>query len=252
MCNHNLHTLAIIPQEPAGESVINNNTKRIYGNGPLYPKEVFLTFDDGPSETTTLKILKILKDNNVKGTFFVIGKKCEKNPEILKELKANGMAIASHTYTHEYKVIYKNVENYFNDLDKCNNTIKNITGSLPLNYTRLPGGSDNLMTSKRNMEDIRKHLKERGICYVDWNVSSADAASDNVPASKIYNNVMKQCKNKNLAVVLMHDAYYKRTTVEALPSIIKNLKEQGFYFRTFEDLSEEEEKIMIRCGIINR
>ena len=64
--------------------------------------------------------------------------------------------------------------------------------------------------------------------------------------------VISQCKEKKLAVVLMHDTYYNSFTVEALPDIIKYLKNQGFVFRTFDELTSTEESVMKRIGIVNR
>lgn len=229
-----------------------NNDKSKEKEKDKCAKEVFLTFDDGPSITNTRKIISILKENNIRATFFVVGKKIDEYPDIAKELYKSGMCIAPHTYSHDYKTMYKNVDSYFEDLEKCNTAIKKITGKNPPPYTRLPGGSDNGVSTRERMIKIRKRLNEKGIRYVDWNVSSADAVSHIVPTIKIKNNVMQQCKNKRIAVVLMHDAYYKKTTVEALPDIISYLKGEGFKFRTFNDISAEEEAALIQSRIINR
>lgn len=214
-------------------------------------KKVFLTFDDGPSINNTRNILKILKDNNVKATFFVIGCKAEEYSDIIKELKEAGMSIQSHTYSHDYK-IYKSVDKYMDDLQKCKETIEKLTGQKTGPYVRIPGGSDNLVAKKYILKNIREEIKEKGMYYVDWNVSCGDAAGYNIPEYKIENNVKKQCENKDLAVVLMHDSYYKKTTVQALPKIIKNLKDEGFVFRTFNDLTDSERENMIDDNIINR
>ena len=98
---------------------------------------------------------------------------------------------------------------------------------------------------------IKEALNNRDIKCVDWNVCSGDADSHEVPTEKIKRNVKNQCKNKRFAVILMHDTYYKHFTVESLPEIITYLKKQGFIFRTFENLTETEEKEMINLGIIN-
>ncbi|NMM64480.1 polysaccharide deacetylase [Clostridium sp. P21] len=218
----------------------------------LYPKEVFLTFDDGPCINNTHKILKILKDNNVKASFFVVGIKATENPEVLKEIHNSGMCIAVHTYSHDYKKIYKNLDAYLNDYDACCNVIQNLTGKTPSPYIRLPGGSTNLVTSKSNLNSIKNALNEKGIRYVDWNVCSGDAESHVVAVDKIKNNVMTQCKDKNFAVILMHDTYYKYFTVEALPDIINYLKNEGYVFRTFDDVTPAEESEMIKLKIINK
>lgn len=226
----------------------NNNSKNIVE----CPKEAFLTFDDGPCMNNTKKILKILNDNNIKATFFIVGMKAEENPEALKELSNSGMSIGVHTYSHNYKKIYSNLNAYTKDYEACRNAIKKITDKEPINYTRLPGGSTNPLTSKSNLASIKKALNDKGIKYVDWNVCSGDADSHEVPVEKIKRNVKTQCKDKKMAVILMHDTYYKHFTVESLPEIIANLKAQGFTFRTFGDLSAAEEKKLIDLEIINK
>lgn len=221
-------------------------------NNYLSQKEVFLTFDDGPCENNTRRILEILNHNNVKATFFIVGIKGEENPQILKEISDSGMSIGVHTYSHDYKKVYKNLEFYLNDFQACKNVIKNIAGREPVPYIRLPGGSDNLVTSKNNLETIKSTLKEKGINYVDWNVSAEDAVSKEITSEEIKKNIISQCEDKKLAVILMHDAYYKNFTVEALPDIINYLKSEGFVFRTFDELTITEENVMKRIGIVNR
>jgi len=217
----------------------------------MYPKEVFLTFDDGPSSNNTLAVLNILKSNNIKATFFVVGNQVEQHAEIVKQLNDNGMCILAHSYSHDYS-IYRSVSSYFEDLEACNSAIEKATGRKGQLYTRLPGGSDNAVATRAQMQNIRSSLKEKYVYYVDWNVSSADAACDKVPTERIKENVINQCSGKKLAVVLMHDSYPKTTTVEALPAIIKYLKSQGFEFRTFDDITPEEEKAMIKERVVNR
>lgn len=218
----------------------------------IHPKEVFLTFDDGPSENNTKEILKTLKDNNVRATFFIVGMKSEENPKMLKELSESGMSIGIHTYSHDYKIMYKSLEEYIKDFEKCRTVIKNVTGREPISYIRLPGGSDNLVTSKSNLESIKKTLNDNGLKYVDWNVCAGDAESTQVTVEKVKNNIISQCKDKNFAVVLMHDTYYKKFTAEALPEVIKYLQKEGFVFRTFDDLTPSEEDKMVKMGILNR
>ncbi|MDD3225437.1 MAG: polysaccharide deacetylase [Clostridium sp.] len=215
------------------------------------PKKVFLTFDDGPSPNNTRKILKILKDNNVKATFFVVGIKAEENPDILKELSNNGMSIGIHCYSHNYKNLYRNLSSYENDYKKCETSIKKITGKNPIPYVRLPGGSTNSFLDKSVLISIKNSLNKNKIDYVDWNVCSGDADSHVVPVEKIKNNIKLQCQDKDIAVILMHDTYYKYFTVDSLPDVIKYLKNQGFVFRSFDNLTEYEKNEMINNKIMN-
>lgn len=231
-------------------NAINARKNRYIKDRALYPKEIFLTFDDGPSENTP-KILKILNDNNIKATFFLIGRNAETYPQYVKEEFNDGMCLVAHSYTHDY-AIYKSVETYMADLDTCNKSITKITGIPPLSFTRFPGGSDNQVSNADMMKTIRKSVNSRGIDYIDWNISSGDAASSTLPAQTIKNNLFTQLANSTFGVSLMHDAPYKSTTVEALPAVIDYLKKQGFAFRTFDDLTPTEKSTMINLRIMNR
>lgn len=215
-------------------------------------KIAFLTFDDGPCVNNTQKIVNILNENNIKASFFIVGQKAEENPKAMKALVDSGMCLMPHTYSHDYK-IYKSSNDYFNDLNKCMETIKKFTGSRKkFNYVRIPGGSDNLVSNRNVLSNIRKDIIKNDMYYVDWNVCSGDAEAHYVPKVKIVNNVKKQSSDKNMIVILMHDAYYKKTTVESLPEIIKYIKDQGYTFKTFDDINESEKKELIRIRVIDK
>ncbi len=218
---------------------------------PLYPKEVFLTIDDGPSENNTLKVLSILKENGVKATFFMIGKNAEALPQIVKAVNDAGMSIGNHTYTHDYK-LYGSIDSCLNDFDKFNVIMDKTIGKKSINFIRFPGGSDNQVSNSDIMSQIRSTAVAKGLFYVDWNVSSGDAAPSGLTSQAIISNITGQCSNKNFAVVLMHDAPDKKTTAEALPTVIKYLKDNGFVFRTFDDITPTEKNEMIKLRIVNR
>lgn len=215
-------------------------------------REVFLTFDDGPSATSTMKILGILNAKNVKATFFLVGNRVAQYPRITRKLVEDGMCLAPHTYSHEYKNVYKSVDSYFEDLEKCRKVITTVTGKEPVRYVRFPGGSDNEMTSRVKLRAIRVKLHEQDTKYVDWNVSSGDAAGYGIPKEIIEKNIINQSKNNKLVVILMHDSDMKSSTVQALPVIIDMFKSQGYEFRTFEKITSREESVMKKIGVINR
>lgn len=228
----------------------NNYIRKKYDK-KLSPREVFLTFDDGPSTANTRKILEVLKKYDVKATFFVIGKYAEQYPDIIKKIKEEGMCIAPHTYSHDYK-IYRSEDTYFEDYEACCNAIMRLTGSEIIPYLRLPGGSAVQVSNKAVLKNIKTKLNNNKIKYVDWNVSSADAAMETVPTALIKNNVIIQCRGKKFVVILMHDSNTKTTTVEALPEVIEYLKSNGYAFKTFDDVTISEERQMNRLQIINR
>lgn len=187
-------------------------------------KKVYLTFDDGPSIYTE-KILSILKKNDVKATFFVIGKTDDYSKEMYQKIVEEGHTLAMHSYSHEYSSIYSSVKAFKKDLQKIETLLTDVTGQKP-QYYRFPGGSSNTV-SKIDMKKFISCLNEEGITYFDWNVINGDAVSKTVPKDELVNNVITGIKNYETSVVLMHDAGTKGTTVEALPEIIKKIKKQG-------------------------
>lgn len=200
---------------------------------------VYLTFDDGPSENTE-KILDILKENNINATFFPIYK--QKSEKIYKRIVAEGHSLGNHTYSHDYSKIYTNLDNFAEEVKKLDNELYNITGTKPKLF-RFPGGSNSGMASQYGGNNIMDYLTEymaNEKIYFDWNVDSNDAKKVTNDKDIIVNSVLEGCKGKEKAIVLMHDAAPKTTTVEALPDIIKGLKEQGF---KFDRLTEETDPI---------
>ena len=146
-------------------------------------KVVYLTFDDGPTPTNTPKILEILKRNNVKGTFFVIGQ----NPNMYKTIVDSGNLVALHTYSHNYKEIYKSEDAFFKDLYKIRDSVKEKTG-IDSKITRFPGGSLNRIASNEVMTKIIARLKNEGFVYQDWNCDSTDALQNGRPVPLIIEN----------------------------------------------------------------
>lgn len=182
-------------------------------------RRVYLTFDDGPSSNTD-KILDILDEYGVKATFFVVGKDGYYS-EQYKRIAEEGHTLAMHSYSHVYKEIYQSVDAYAQDLSKLHDYLYELTG-VDCNIVRFPGGSSNTI-SDIDMREFAAYLDEQGMVYFDWNVSSGDAARGYVSAQQIENNVLNNINNYNNAVVLLHDAGNKDTTVEALPHIIETI-----------------------------
>lgn len=87
-------------------------------------KVAYLTFDDGPSVKSTPIILDVLKKYDIKGTFFVLGKMVEQNPKILKRVYDEGHQIGNHSYSHNYNYLYKDSENFMEEIYKTENLIK--------------------------------------------------------------------------------------------------------------------------------
>ena len=185
-------------------------------------KKVYLTFDDGPS-IYTKDILDVLKRYNVKATFFVTGMNSEQY-DYYQKILDDGHSLGIHTYSHVYNDIYKSLDSFVEDFDKMRNLIYEKTGE-EITLYRFPGGSGNNVVSPTVRKEIFAWLEEEGIQYYDWNVSSGDAEKQVPSAQKIAQNCIEGVKNCNTAIVLLHDAGGKKSTIEALPLIIEGINQ---------------------------
>lgn len=193
-------------------------------------KIVYLTFDDGPSNNITPQILDTLKKNDVKATFFVLGRMCERNPDMLKRIKSEGHCIANHSYSHNYKYLYSSTNNFISDITKCNDTIVSIIGpDYNTKLVRFPGGA-----FSKKMLPYKRKLEKLGYSYVNWNASVADSAYLHVPVDRMLKNVKAYTAGKKEVILLMHDSEVKDTTAEALPKIIEYFKSNGYRFETLK------------------
>ncbi|MGB9804776.1 polysaccharide deacetylase family protein, partial [Desulfofundulus sp.] len=106
-------------------------------------KRVYLTFDDGPNNIFTPRILDILKQEGARATFMVVGTNVVKNPEVVHRIVDEGNGLANHTFSHNYKKIYRSPEAFIADLNRCSDAVQAITGR-PVKVFRAPGGPENL------------------------------------------------------------------------------------------------------------
>lgn len=199
-------------------------------------KRAFLTFDDGPS-TVTPQILDVLKKEQIKATFFVLGSRVEAMPEIVKRIYEEGHFIANHGYSHVYSSIYESPEAVLNEYNKCNNAVRNAIGEQEYNshLFRYPGGlaGGSYAEIKNKSKEL---LNQNNIVNVDWNCLNGDAETNTPTAEYELTRLKQTSKNKNSIVVLMHDAQAKKVTAETLPQIIQYLREQGYEFKSFYDV----------------
>jgi len=200
-------------------------------------KVIYLTFDDGPSDNVTPKILKILKKYNVPATFFIIDYgQSEGKIKMLKSAIADGHTIGIHGYSHDYSKIYKSVPAFMENVEKLERKIREDLDYKPF-IMRFPGGSSNTVSKDACdgiMSELVKKVQEEGYYYSDWNVDSVDASGNGISADRILSSVKKGCKTKQYNIVLMHDSDAKKTTAEALPKIIEWAKKEGYTFAAME------------------
>lgn len=207
------------------ESIYQSDTKR-----------AFLTFDDGPSSITP-RILDVLKQENVKATFFVLGSRVEVMPETTKRIYEEGHYLASHGYSHMYSQIYASPEAVLEEYNRCNDQIRNAIGVSEYNshLFRFPGG-----LSGGKYADIKNQAKEllsqNEILHIDWNALTGDAETNDLSIEWELRRLQETTENKNSIIILMHDAPVKSVTADALPQIIGYLREQGYEFKNFYEI----------------
>lgn len=195
---------------------------------------IYLTFDDGPSTSITPKVLDILKEKNIKATFFVVNHSNDFYNLVKREFK-EGHTIGLHSYTHNYKKIYSSSNNYFEDLKKISDKVKEVTGE-ETKIIRFPGGGSNTVSrgySKGIMTYLTNEVINRGYHYFDWNVSSGDAGGAK-NSKQVYNNVTKGLRKNRANIVLMHDFENNYKTLNALRDIIDYGIRNGYTFQAID------------------
>jgi peptidoglycan/xylan/chitin deacetylase (PgdA/CDA1 family) len=187
-------------------------------------KLVALTFDDGPWGNTTLQVLEILRKNDIKATFFWIGKHLKKEPDIAQKIVEEGHAIANHTWTHRYNKM--TAETAKKEIDDTEVLIEQITGIKYVLF-RPPGG---ILTN-----GLSSYAQQQKYAVMMWSVDSRDSINPRISKEKIIHNVLKNVQPGG--IVLLHDGGgHHENTVKALPEIIASLKEQGYEFVTIAQL----------------
>ena len=181
-------------------------------------KVVALTFDDGPSKYTK-DILDILKKYDACGTFFLIGNKVSFYGEVLREMLSEGNEIGNHSYDYKY-LTRLSEEEVKDEISKTQDEIKRVTGYTPTLFRPTYGGYNNTLKSYIDLTFVLWDVDSR-----DWSVKSTEG---------IMYNVFKDVKSGS--IILFHDNH--EYSVNALPSVIKELKKQGYKFVTVSELLE--------------
>lgn len=188
-------------------------------------RKAYLTFDDGTSKQTD-KILDVLKQYNVKATFFVTAQEGEENARRYRRIVEEGHSIGLHSVSHNYKQVYANLDAFITDVEGIRQFVLNTTG-VDSHLYRFPGGSSN-QVSTVSMDDCIRYLNQNGYRYFDWNVDTSDTVNRHQSVdellSKVFGTVVDKYHN---CVILMHDASLQDITVAALPQIIEGLQARG-------------------------
>jgi peptidoglycan/xylan/chitin deacetylase (PgdA/CDA1 family) len=190
-------------------------------------KVIALTFDDGPWQGTTEQILDILKQNNIKATFYFVGQAIQENPEIAKKVAVAGHAIGNHTWRH-----------LMDDMDEPT-AVQELSNTAKLIYQATGARTHLMRPPGGNLGgELVNYAKKKGYLVTMW---SADTSDYYVSTPLIIDNALRNAKPGG--IVLMHDGGGDRTaTVEALPQIISSLRRQGYKFVTVPELMQMQAK----------
>lgn len=213
---------------------------KIYNQGDSEHKIAYLTFDDGPSKKITPQILDILKEYDIKATFFVLGSNIKYNPDILKRVYEEGHYIANHSYTHEYEKIYDKKENVLEEYNKTEEAIRQAIGVAEYSsgLFRFPGGSVGGQY-EQTKKKAKKLLEQNNVATLDWNALNGDAEYG-TKKSDMLKTVEETIEGQDCVVILMHDSSDKQNTVDTLPKIIEYLKEEGYEFKNIYDMMKKD------------
>ena len=206
---------------------------------------IYLTFDDGPSNVTP-EILDILKENDVKATFFIVDYSEEDKSKIQRIIE-EGHTLGLHGLSHDYATIYSSVDAITENFIGLQKKVMNDFDYNAI-YIRFPGGTSNTI-SKNYCDGVMtaatSKVEQEGFTYYDWNVDVDDAGSART-TNKIYENFVAGIAPKRENVVLMHDGYGHQPTADALQEIIDYAKENGYVFSAIT-----EDTIPVQHGVNN-
>lgn len=212
-----------------------------YVTQKMATNSVVLTFDDGPSEEYTPQVLKILKNHQVKATFFLVGKRVEKRCDLVKQIAREGHEIGNHTYNHPFLWNFdeqgqrQEIERTQKIIQECLIGIEPPTYNSP-SWFRAPYAAQN--------ETTKRVANQLGLHTVLWTIDTNDWQKNSTPSS-----IINAAINTNgRAIILMHDATEanpdwqspkasnsRQNTVNSLDKIIINLKNKGLQFMTISE-----------------
>ncbi|MGL4344353.1 MAG: polysaccharide deacetylase family protein [Cellulosilyticaceae bacterium] len=188
-------------------------------------QQVYLTFDDGPNVHTS-EILDLLKQYDMKATFFMIDGQMKKYPEVVKRIVNEGHGVALHGVTHDKNQFYKTAQSPLFEMNQANATLKSLTGSTT-KLVRMPYGSVPYLTNAQY-----NALKTAGYCVWDWDVDSRDWANRN--GQKSYDSVITQLTKQSGdgEVILFHDS---KETVKSTKLLLEWCAKNNYETKNLSD-----------------
>ncbi len=201
--------------------------RKISRRNRMFHKVAYLTFDDGPSRTITPGVLDVLKQFDVRATFFVLGSQARIRPKTLRRIVDEGHSVGHHSYSHDYQNLYQgesSLDNFMEEVHQTDAIFEEVLGS-GRRLLRAPGGITGHFTPQ-----YFERLHEEGFRIVQWSIVSGDDRANFKP-NDLVSNVRNGIVNNPEVVILFHDAEAKSGTLRALPEIIELLKQQHYELR---------------------
>ena len=199
---------------------------RTFASGTRGSKQLALTFDDGPNDLHTLKLLEVLAKHNVHATFFMIGRFVRERPDIARAVAVAGHVVGNHTFTHP-RLIFQSEAQTRAELTDCRQALQDAIGAHS-NLFRPPFGG-------RRPATLRI-ARELGLETIMWNVTGYDWHAP--PASVTEAKVARRIRDGGGDIILLHDGGYRALgadraqTVIATDNLIRRYKDQGYEFVT--------------------
>lgn len=185
-------------------------------------KAVAITFDDGPDEIMTIRVLDVLHKHNAKAVFFLIGDKVVRNSEIVKQIVQEGHIIGNHTYSHKFSFPFRSYGKVVNEIKECNDVVERIINKKTKLF-RPPFG----VTNPR----IGRAIKFLGLHCVGWSVRSFDTVSCRSRDS-VLENIVNNLHNG--AIILLHDRCDDADVL--LDALIERILDNGYKIKPIDEL----------------
>jgi peptidoglycan/xylan/chitin deacetylase (PgdA/CDA1 family) len=203
---------------------------RTFTGLPRGTKQIALTYDDGPNDPHTLRLLEVFAKHGVHATFFLIGRYVEQRPDIAHEIVKAGHVVGNHTFTHPL-LIFKTAVEVRKELTDCRTVLQDSIGEHS-NLFRPPFGG--------RRPAVLRIVRELGLQPIMWNVTGYDWNAP--PAAVIERKVSKRVRGGD--VILLHDGGHKQLgadrsqTVLATENLIKRYKQEGYEFKTISEMMQ--------------
>ena len=205
---------------------------RTFTGLPRGTKQLALTYDDGPNDPHTRRLLEVLAKHNVRATFFLIGRYVQQRPDLARQIVQAGHIVGNHTFTHPL-LTFKSAAEIRQELSACRSALEDAIGgssNLISNLFRPPFGG--------RRPAVLRIGRELGLEPVMWNVTGYDWTAP--PSAVIERKVTNQIRGGN--VILLHDGGHhqmgadRSQTIQATDQLIAKYKSEGYEFKTIPEM----------------